>query len=94
MEFSVGFGRKANDDIGAERDIRDDLAKQGDFFKVLLFRVDPVHLFEDSRRARLERKVDELAEGGEVADCVHQLDGNVNWVGRHKADPLHAGDCV
>ena len=94
LEFGFGLGGKSDDDIGAEGDIGDDLAEEGHFFKILLFRVDPVHLFQDAAGAGLNGEMDEFAERGKIADGLHELDGDVDRVGGHEADPLHAGDCV
>ncbi len=65
-----------------------------DFFEILLLRVDPVHLFQDAARSRLHGEMDEFAEGREIADRLHQLEGDVDRVGGHEADAFHAGDFV
>ena len=75
MEFFFCLRGEADDDIGSERDIGDDFAQQGDFFKILFDGVDPVHFFQDAVRACLDREMDKFAEGGEIADRLHELDG-------------------
>lgn len=94
LEFGLGFRGEAHDDVGAERYIRDDLSQKGHLFQILLFRVDPVHFFQNAARACLDREVDKFAKRGEIADRLHQLFGDVDRVGGHEADPLHTGDPV
>ncbi len=38
--------------------------------------------------------MDEFAKGGKVADRLHQFDGDIDRMGSHEADPLHARNFI
>ena len=62
-EVVLGLARKADDQVGAEREIRDRVAQPLDEQQVALAVVRSAHALEHSGRSRLQRQVHVLADG-------------------------------
>ena len=89
-ELPPRFARKTDDDIGIDRDMRDDFADLVDQLAILASRVTAPHLREHFIRARLHRHFDMWHDARQLGNSVQQLVAHPVGVAGQEANPLHA----
>ena len=93
-EVRLGLAREADDDVGAEREVRHRVAESVDERQIALARVRATHRLEDPRRAGLERQVHVLADGAALRDGRDHRRTEVLRVRAREPDPLDPLDGV
>ena len=91
LEVLLRLAGEPDDQVGAEREVRDRLPQCLDQAEVALTVVCPAHPLEDPRRARLERQVDVLADGRALG---HRRDHGLAEVLRVRAREADALDSL
>ncbi len=94
LEILLGLTREADDDVGGDRAVGNVLADQRHAVHVAPAVVGASHPFEHRARARLQRQVDLLAEGGKVGVSADHVLLHVLRVRARVADAVDALDRV
>jgi hypothetical protein len=89
-EVVLCLAREADDQVGCQRKIRDGGTHIVDELQVALPRVRAAHPLQEGRRARLERQVRVLADGGAFRHRLDQVRAEVLGVRAREADALDA----
>src|SRR5439155_13106908 len=94
LEVPLRLAGEADDEVGAERDVGNRGAQLLHESQVALGVIRAPHALEDPGRARLERKVNVLADARTLRERLDHRLAEVLWMRAREADPLDAGDAV